>query len=181
MTAGTDPRGRGGRLVPVALAAVALVLGAALAACSSGGGGSDVTLTPAGERGKQVAREQGCISCHTADGSKSTGPSWQGLYGKQVELEDGTVTADDAYITQSILQPRSQVVKGYPNIMPVYDGEVTKAEIADLIAYIRDLSPDAAATTTSTSTTADTTSTTAGDVTTTTAAATTNSGDPASD
>lgn len=125
--------------------AIALALGSTsvLAGCSSDKGGSEeVQLSAAGERGKQVAKEQGCISCHTADGSKSTGPTWKGLAGSEVELEDGTtVVADDAYLTQSILAPRTVVVDGYANIMPVYEGEVSPAELADLLAYLQDLAP----------------------------------------
>ena len=137
--------------------AASLAVGALLSACGgdSGGGAAEVTLSAAGERGKVVAKEQGCISCHTVDGTKGTGPTWQGLAGSEVELEDGTtVTADEAYLRTAILQSRGQVVKGYANIMPVYDGEMTDAEVADVIAYLHDLSPDTAmAVTTATSAT----------------------------
>lgn len=132
------------RPLVVAAVAVSLALGAALSACGSDGSdGAAAKLTPAGERGKTVAKEQGCISCHTADGAKSTGPTWKGLAGSTVTLEDGTkVTADDAYLRESILQPRGQVVEGYANIMPVYDGELTDAQVDDLIAYLHDLAPE---------------------------------------
>jgi cytochrome c oxidase subunit 2 len=126
----------------VATVAVSLALGALVSACGSDGSDSSVTLSTAGERGKTVAKEQGCISCHTADGAKSTGPTWKDLAGSTVTLEDGTkVTADDAYLRDAILQSRGQVVKGYANIMPVYDGELTDAQVDDLIAYLHDLAP----------------------------------------
>lgn len=128
----------------VALVTASLGVGALLSGCGSdGGSGSDVKLSAAGERGKQVAKEQGCISCHTADGAKSTGPTWKGLAGSTVTLDDGTkVVADDAYLRTAILQSRGQVVEGYANIMPVYDGEISDSEVADLIAYLHDLAPD---------------------------------------
>lgn len=124
-------------------AAVALCLGMALSACGSdGGSGPAVQLSAAGERGKTVAREQGCISCHTADGGKSTGPTWEGLAGSTVTLDDGTeVVADDDYLREAILFSRGQVVEGYANVMPVYDGELTDAEVDDLLAYLNDLAP----------------------------------------
>jgi cytochrome c oxidase subunit 2 len=136
-----------------ALAAVvvgSLAAGAGLAACGDdGGSGDDVVLSAAGERGKELARTQGCISCHSADGSRSTGPSWKGIAGTTVELEDGTsVVRDDAYLRTAIVASRGQVVDGYANIMPVYEGELTEAEIADLIAYLRDLAPAEEPTTT---------------------------------
>ncbi len=128
-------------LVAVVVTA-SLGVGALLSACGSDGGGTDVKLSAAGERGKQVAKEQGCISCHTADGGKGTGPTWQGLAGSTVTLQDGTeVVADDDYLRTAILQSRGQVVDGYANVMPVYDGEISDAELADLIAYLHDLAP----------------------------------------
>ena len=129
-----------------AMVAIALALGAVLSACSSdSGGAAEPKLSAAGERGKTVAKEQGCISCHTADGSKNIGPTWQGLAGSTVKLDDGTtVVADDDYLRNSILQPKAHIVKGYPSSMPVYDGEVTEAQIADLLAYLHDLAPEAA-------------------------------------
>ena len=69
------------------------------------------------------------------------------MAGSTVTLEDGTqVVADDAYLREAILQSRGQVVDGYANIMPVYDGELTDAEVDDLIAYIEDLSTPEAST-----------------------------------
>ena len=129
---------------------VSLGLGAVLSACGGDSeGAAPVELSAAGERGQQVAKEQGCISCHTADGGKSTGPTWKGLAGSEVTLDDGTtVVADDTYLTEAILQSRGQVVKGYANVMPVYDGEISDAELADLLAYLHDLSPSDGETTT---------------------------------
>ena len=140
------------RSLVIATVAVSLGLGALLSACGSDGGsdGASVPLSAAGEQGKVVAKEQGCISCHTADGDKSTGPTWKGLAGSTVTLDDGTeVEADDAYLRRAILQSRGQVVEGYANIMPVYDGELTDTEIDQLIAYLHDLAPKSAGTTTS--------------------------------
>ena len=127
-----------------AVLAGSLAAGTLLAACGADGSGGDVALSAAGQRGKVVAKEQGCTSCHTADGSKSVGPSWKGLAGSQVEMEDGTkLAADDDYLREAILFSRGQVVDGYANIMPVYDGELTDAEVADLIAYLHDLAAPA--------------------------------------
>jgi len=69
------------------------------------------------------------------------GPTWQGLAGSQVQLADGsTVTADDAYIEQAIRDPRSQVRAGFENMMPVAYGDLTEESMADLVAYIREVS-----------------------------------------
>ncbi len=116
-----------------------LLLGA-LVACGddspSGGGGS---ADPAVERGHDIARTRGCAACHGADGQGGIGPAWTGLLGREVTLDDGsTVTADETYITQAIVDPRAQVVDGYAVTMPTTD--LTDDEVADLVAYISSLS-----------------------------------------
>jgi len=76
-------------------------------------------LTPV-ERGEIWYTEFGCNACHSLDDTVQVGPSWQGIYNRQVELEDGsTVTVDDAYIRESIINPNHQIVAGFlPNLMP---------------------------------------------------------------
>jgi len=97
----------------------------------------------------------GCVACHSVDGTPGVGPSWQGLYGRQEQLTDGsTITADDEYIINSILNPNSQIIAGFnPNLMPQNYGdqiaareqEIQAAEgvdidiTADLIAFIKTL------------------------------------------
>lgn len=90
------------------------------------------------ERGRQLAAQ--CLGCHSTDGSQLVGPTWLGLYGSERELESGeTVIADEAYIRQSIVDPTSQIVKGYPPAMPPF-ATLTDQQIADLIEYIKSLS-----------------------------------------
>jgi cytochrome c oxidase subunit 2 len=93
------------------------------------------------ERGEKLSSEQGCLSCHSADGSPLVGPTWQGLFGSQRQLEDGsTVTADEAYLRESILDPEAEVVAGYPMIMPNAYDFLTKEDITAVIEYIKSLS-----------------------------------------
>ena len=141
---------RWARGAAVALAVVALPTGTLLAACGDDGGSDDaapeVTLSAAGERGRVVAEANGCRACHSTDGARSMGPTWQGLAGSEVELDGGgTVVADAAYLEQAIRDPRSQVRAGFDNLMPVAYGDLTDDEVADLIAYLTDLAaaPDA--------------------------------------
>lgn len=94
-------------------------------------------LTGDVEKGKQLAAQ--CLACHSVDGSTVVGPTWKGLYGREVTLEDGsTVIADDAYITQSIHDPNSQIVQGFPPAMPPFT-YLSDQDIADIIAYIKSL------------------------------------------
>ncbi len=90
--------------------------------------------------GEALATSLGCVACHSTDGSALTGPTWQGLYEHEVALEDGsTVTADDAYIAESITDPNAKVVKGFAPIMPSFASQVDDQKIADIIAYIKTL------------------------------------------
>ncbi len=105
----------------------------ALAAAESG---------PILQRGSNLAELQGCVACHSVDGSKSNGPSWLGLYGREETLADGSkVKVDEAYIRHSIINPGDQIVEGFNNIMPPTFGKtLTEDEIETLIAYIKALS-----------------------------------------
>jgi cytochrome c1 len=89
------------------------------------------------EAGKVLANQ--CIGCHSVDGSAMVGPSWKGIYGHEVELEDGRVViVDEAYLERAIRDPMAEIVKGYPPAMPPY-GHLTDQQVADLIAYIKSL------------------------------------------
>jgi cytochrome c oxidase subunit 2 len=94
--------------------------------------------TPEG-LGQILTVKNGCVGCHSIDGTKLTGPTWFGLAGSKVDLADGsTVTADDAYIHESIVNPNAKVVAGFPSgIMPPFT--LTDPEIANIIAYIKTL------------------------------------------
>ncbi len=96
---------------------------------------------PLPELGKKLYSKLGCVACHSTDGSIKIAPTFQGLYGKQEELTDGTfVTVNDDYIKQSILMPQKQVTKGYAPIMPTFQGRVSERDISGLIAFIKSLS-----------------------------------------
>jgi len=98
-------------------------------------------LTPA-ELGAKVAAEYGCLSCHSLDGSRLVGPSWQGLFGSETVFEDGTTAvADEDYLRTAITDTNAQIVQGYPaNVMPQdFEDRLTEEEINALIEYIKSL------------------------------------------
>jgi cytochrome c oxidase subunit 2 len=89
--------------------------------------------------GEALFRALGCSGCHAAS-SRVRAPDLRGLFGRTVHLADGrSVTADEAYLRDSILQPRRDVVAGYEPIMPSYAGQVGDDEMIRLSAYIRGL------------------------------------------
>jgi cytochrome c oxidase subunit 2 len=80
-----------------------------------------------------------CNTCHLSNGA-GRGPSLNGVYDGKVLLADGsTVTADDAYIRESILQPTAKIVAGFQPVMPTFQGLVTEDQILNLTAYIKSL------------------------------------------
>lgn len=98
------------------------------------------SATPA-ERGAQLVKSLGCVACHDSGDKKIIGPPWGGLFGSQVKLADGTiVTADEAYIRESIVDPNAKIVEGYtPGTMPPYNTLLNEEQIQDIVAYIQSL------------------------------------------
>ena len=91
-------------------------------------------------QGEALFRSLGCSGCHGPNSSVHA-PDLAGVYGHAVHLSDGrTVTADDAYLRDSILLPRKDIVAGYDPVMPSFDKIVGDDQIARLIAYIKSLS-----------------------------------------
>lgn len=91
-------------------------------------------------RGKALFGALGCSGCHDP-ASSIHAPDLRGIYGRAVPLSDGRiVTADDAYMRDSILEPKKDIVAGYALIMPSFRGIATEDEIVELIAYLKSLS-----------------------------------------
>jgi cytochrome c2 len=65
-------------------------------------------------QGAQLFQTYGCAGCHSTTGAAGVGPTLKGVYTHKVRLDDGTtVTADEAYIRESILQPDAKTVNGF--------------------------------------------------------------------
>lgn len=93
-------------------------------------------------RGQNISTEKGCIGCHSLDDKSSVGPSWNGLFGKEEILTDGTViVVDEVYLRTSILEPNLQVPKDYPaNVMPsTYKDLLNEQQVDEIIAFIKTL------------------------------------------
>jgi len=81
-----------------------------------------------------------CIACHSTGDVKMTGPSFKGLWGKQEELADGsTVTVDENYFRESLMNPNVKIVKGFKPQMPTQAGLLEEHEITGLIEYMKTL------------------------------------------
>lgn len=98
-------------------------------------GGTENTQTMA-DAGAKLYNQYGCVTCH----GTGRAPAFNGLYQKPVQLSTGaSVTADDAYLRESILDPSAKIVNGYPAIMPTFKDQLSEEQVLDLIAFIRSL------------------------------------------
>ena len=101
------------------------------------GGAPEGSLASAGEK---LFAELACNTCHRPD-SRGRGPVLAGIFGRPVQLQNGeTVTADEQYLRESILQPSAKVTAGYQPVMPAFQGIVTEEQLLALIEYVKSLS-----------------------------------------
>jgi cytochrome c oxidase subunit 2 len=108
---------------------------AAYEAWLSGGGGEGSLAST----GQKLFQQLGCGSCHRSD-TQGRGPNLVGVFGKPVLLDDGrTVTADENYVRESVLNPGAKIVAGFKNIMPSFQGVVNEEQLLSLVAYIKSL------------------------------------------
>lgn len=102
-------------------------------------GSADDDMDPA-ELGEQLVTRNACNTCHSVDGSQLQGPSFQGLWMSEREMENGdVVTADENYIRESILEPQAKISSGYDPVMPTYAGTLNDQQIDAIIEYIKTL------------------------------------------
>ncbi len=95
-------------------------------------------------KGYKVLEKNGCFTCHTKDGGKSVGPSFESLYGSTIEVAtNGTsrkLVVDSAYIVSSIIDPNKDIAVGYPQgIMKSYKGIVKEEEFKLINDYLKSI------------------------------------------
>ncbi len=92
------------------------------------------------EIGRDLAVAQGCFKCHSTDGTVGSGPSFRDLYRRHEPLEGGgQVTADEGYMTESMMDPRAKIVAGFKPVMPSYFGRLDAPETAAIVEFIKTL------------------------------------------
>lgn len=95
------------------------------------------------ELGKGLYASLGCNACHSLDGSKVVGPSFKGIWGEQHKFTNGEqAQVNLAYVKNSVLYPASQIVEGYPPVMPAYEGRVSDEDLSHIAAFIESLGGD---------------------------------------
>jgi cytochrome c oxidase subunit 2 len=88
-------------------------------------------------QGFELFRRLGCSGCHV--NSTVHAPDLAGVYGRTIHLSDGrTLIADEAYLRDSILLPKRDVVAGYEPIMPSFQGQLDEGQLSALITYLKE-------------------------------------------
>jgi cytochrome c oxidase subunit 2 len=95
------------------------------------------TMSPV-DAGRKLFQVRGCVQCHSMDGSAKTGPTLLNVFGRRENLSNGTtITVDENYIRESILEPAAQVVAGFEPVMPTFQGRLKDQEIMAIIEYLK--------------------------------------------
>src|ERR1700760_2160715 len=83
------------------------------------------------QNGERLFASLGCNSCHSGEAS-ARGPNLAQVYGARLQMADGsTVTANDAFLREAILNPSAHTMQGYAPIMPTYQGQVSEEGLID--------------------------------------------------
>ncbi len=104
--------------------------------------GQEESTLPLAKRGEKLFALKACASCHNVDSPLTkVGPSLFKKFGTKEHVEDlPDVEVDENYVRESILNPNAKIVKGFPkNVMPVFQGQVSEAELSALIEYVKSL------------------------------------------
>jgi len=89
--------------------------------------------------GEKKFRQLACHTCHI-DKPDARGPSLVGVFGEPVRLQNGrTVTVDEGYIRESILNPNAKIAAGYRPVMPTFKGQIDEVGLLQITAYIKSL------------------------------------------
>lgn len=97
-------------------------------------------LKPPVEQGKELFKKKGCAQCHAVDAASklATCPPLFEKFGTTERFVDGgSVTIDEEYLRESMVEPGKRIVAGFGNNMPKI--LLKDLEIDCLIAYIKSL------------------------------------------
>lgn len=95
------------------------------------------------DKGFELLKIKGCLTCHSIDGTPLVGPTFKGIYGrKEIVITSGkerTIIVDDNYIKKSLTEPNADVVKGFQPIMPSQKDLLKDKDISEIIEYLKNL------------------------------------------
>lgn len=105
---------------------------------------SQETVEPTIEMGAEAIAANACGTCHSEDGSAGIGPTWAGLFGSEGQVvtaggETITVTKDEDYIRESIVEPEAKKSVGFEQAVMASYSYLSDAEIESIILYIKNI------------------------------------------
>lgn len=94
--------------------------------------------------GEEAITANACGTCHSEDGSAGIGPTWTGLFGSEGEVvtaegETITVTKDEDYIREAIVEPDAKKPVDYAQGVMASYSYLSDAEIESIILYLKNL------------------------------------------
>ncbi len=99
-------------------------------------------VVPFKPKGLEIMENNGCLGCHSLDGSTLVGPTIKDIYNTKVTVTTDTIKKElvrnDAYLKDAILVPNKDVVDGfYPGIMPAFKGVISDEDVNEIIKYLK--------------------------------------------
>jgi cytochrome c oxidase subunit 2 len=89
--------------------------------------------------GEKLFAQNNCNTCHSRDGSKSPGPTFKGVYGRQESIcqpSSLSIKIDESYMKESIQKPQAKIVCGFTTTqMPQFS--LSDRQIDALISYLK--------------------------------------------
>ncbi|TVQ84852.1 MAG: cytochrome c oxidase subunit II [Bacteroidetes bacterium] len=94
--------------------------------------------------GRQVVERNGCLACHSLDGSTLIGPTFAGKFGETITVitdgQERQIVYDEEYVIRSIYDPDYDITLGFrPGQMLSYEGEITEQEVELIIEFLKSL------------------------------------------
>lgn len=101
--------------------------------------GADLVLM-----GRQVVDRNGCLACHSLDGSTVIGPTFRGRFGETIRVvtagEEREIVYDEEYVRRSIYDPDYDITSGFRRgQMLSYEGLISPDEVDLIIEFLKSL------------------------------------------
>lgn len=97
-----------------------------------------VAISSAALAGRALLDKNGCLACHSLDGTPILAPTFKGIFGRTQSLSDGSnIVIDEAYLKDSILHPTAKMVKGYQPLMPQMN--IPESDLQAIVDYLKSM------------------------------------------
>lgn len=94
-------------------------------------------------QGRELMEQEGCLSCHSTDGSPMVGPTLKDIWNRKVTVmvngKEQEMVSDRAYLVEALVKPNDKLVKGYDPIMPAYES-FTPEQTDAMMTYMQTIS-----------------------------------------